>query len=75
MGSGPFAADLAEAFRRDADMEGDEFLEDLQDDVRMRSEELPARLFGRQAQADHQSLTGAHEVVLRQPPEPSLLPS
>lgn len=75
MGSGPFAADLAEAFRRDADMEGDEFLEDLQDDVRMRSEELPARLFGRQAQVVHQSLAGAHKVVLRQPPEPSLLPS
>jgi hypothetical protein len=65
MGSGPFDADLAEEFRGDADMDGDEFLEDLLDDDRMRSEELPVPLLCRQAQVVHQSLAGTHEVVLR----------
>jgi hypothetical protein len=65
MGSGPSSAIPAEEFRGDADMQGDEFLEDLSDDVRMRSEELTAPLFGRQAQVVHQSLAGTHEVVLR----------
>ena len=65
MGSGPFAAILAEEFRGDADMEGAEFLEDLLDDDWMYSEELPVPLFGRQVQVVHQSLAGTHEVVLR----------
>lgn len=65
MESGPIAADLAKEFRRDADMEGDEFLEDPLDDVRIRSKELPVPLFSRQAQVVHHSLAGTPEVVLR----------
>lgn len=69
MGSGHFAADLAEEFRRHADIGGDEFLGDLMDDVRIRAAELLVPLFGRQAQVVHQSLAGAHEVVFRKDAE------
>lgn len=65
MGSGPFAAILAEEFWGNADMDGDEFLEDLLDDDRMRSEELPVLQFGRQAEVVYQSMAGTQEVVLR----------
>ena len=65
MGSGPSSAIPAEEFRGDADMQGNEFLEDLLDDDRMRSEELPVLQFGRQAEVVHQSMAGTHEVVLR----------